>query len=291
MKVGAEAAEGQRHGADMEAILWHEGQVFTTADDGKVKIWSEDLVMQREWQAHDYAGYHMVVMGGRLITASIDSTIKVWNLETLECLQTLRDHEDAVRKLAATGDFLYSGDEKGIVIKWIWTGIGLKRVAPFEVLEEVWDLCAQGNFFVNVRDRGLSVTETKDDGSANYTKVCQLAGRHPLYLGEGLLVHATMEDGGKGVVVKGWQLPAPPSLGAIKGHDAIITCAAGGKLRTGEHALATGAYDNKIKVWKLPSGEPLGEWAAPHTPSALCLGGGRVFVGGPDGYLVRLDMS
>ena len=38
MKVGAEAAEGSRHGADMEAILWHEGQVFTTADDGKVKV-------------------------------------------------------------------------------------------------------------------------------------------------------------------------------------------------------------------------------------------------------------
>ena len=79
------------------------------------KVWSKDLVLRKEIQAHDYAVYHLLIQEGKLFSASIDSTIRVWQLPGLDAVSTLTNHEEPVRRLATNGLRLFSGDEAGNV--------------------------------------------------------------------------------------------------------------------------------------------------------------------------------
>ena len=63
----------------------------------------------------------------------------------------------------------------------------------------------------------------------------------------------------------------------------------GGSVVGSGERLATGGYDNKIKLWDLPSGALLTECDVSVTPSTLKVDAdGAVYVGGPDGYMVKL---
>ena len=59
----------------------------------------------------------LVAAHGRVVSGSLDCTIRVWNTETGDTDAVLR-HEDAVRGLAAHGGRLYSVSEDGTVRSW-----------------------------------------------------------------------------------------------------------------------------------------------------------------------------
>lgn len=44
----------------------------------------------------------------RLFSSSTDGTIKVWDLDSLQCIQTLSDQNDAVTSLLCSSDYLFS---------------------------------------------------------------------------------------------------------------------------------------------------------------------------------------
>ena len=55
-----------------------------------------------------------------LITGSYDKTVRVWNLDTGECLRTLRGHTRAVRALQFDQRLLFTGSMDGTVRMWNW---------------------------------------------------------------------------------------------------------------------------------------------------------------------------
>jgi len=288
LSTAVEAPAEQRHSGDVEHILQHDGKLYTAADDGKVKVWSLDLKLETEWQAHDYAVLHMLIDQGKLLTAGMDNAIKVWDLASLKCLQTLTPHDDSVRRLARAGDKIYSGDDKGAVYRWSFNQGGeLVAEGKYDVVEEVWDLWAKDIFFVSVRDRGVSITETTREGTTKNSVVKVLQGRAPLYVSDNYLVH-TQHSNGFGFMVYKFEPVQFPHLKDLKGHDAIVTCLTGSVLQSGKECLASGGYDNKIKVWALPGGELEAETPCTTTPTAVCLTPcGGVYVGGSDGFLCR----
>lgn len=58
----------------------------------------------------------------RLVSCSNDGTIRVWDLETMECIGCLRGHRGPVWTIAAIGDCWFSGSADGTVRMWrTWT--------------------------------------------------------------------------------------------------------------------------------------------------------------------------
>lgn len=57
-------------------------------------------------------------MASVMFSASFDSTIKVWDLDTLECIQTLRKHDDSTNAIAVQQDWLFSGAADNTIKVW-----------------------------------------------------------------------------------------------------------------------------------------------------------------------------
>nr|GEV68570.1 zinc finger CCCH domain-containing protein 48-like [Tanacetum cinerariifolium] len=55
-------------------------------------------------QGHSAAVVTLVVGANRLYSGSMDNSIRVWNLENLQCLQTLTDHTSVVMSVWAATD-------------------------------------------------------------------------------------------------------------------------------------------------------------------------------------------
>jgi WD40 repeat protein len=65
----------------------------------------------------------LVVHGDKLISSSMDSTIKVWNTDTWACEHTIEGHgggvrSGGVRSLVVHGDKLFSGSEDFTIKVW-----------------------------------------------------------------------------------------------------------------------------------------------------------------------------
>ncbi|KAF2349701.1 WD40 repeat [Trinorchestia longiramus] len=285
LTLACEADAESRHGADLETVIVHDNRIYTAADDGKVKVWNTDLKLEKEFQAHDYAVYHLLVLKNRLFTASIDATIKVWKLGSFELETTLTGHEEPVRRLATNGERLFSGDEKGDVI--IWNSDSLASENRYETVEEVWDIAAIDRYFFTVRDRGLSVTEVKNDTTSMFTVVKSLQGRAPIYMSPKHLLYGEFGTG-YGLHLHKNEPNDFPKITDLRGHSMIVTCV-GGNIVGGSERVASSGYDNKVNLWELPSGKLLTSADVSVTPSSLAMASdGTVYFGGPDGYLAKL---
>jgi F-box/WD-40 domain protein MET30 len=55
-----------------------------------------------------------------LITGSYDKTVRIWNLDTGDCIRTLRGHTRAIRALQFDQRLLFTGSMDGTVRMWNW---------------------------------------------------------------------------------------------------------------------------------------------------------------------------
>ncbi|KAK8474769.1 hypothetical protein V6N13_077435 [Hibiscus sabdariffa] len=71
----------------------------------------------------------LIVGANRLYSASADHSIKVWSLETLQCIQTLTEHKDVVMSLLCWDQFLLSCSLDKTIKVWVATENGNLEVA------------------------------------------------------------------------------------------------------------------------------------------------------------------
>ena len=63
----------------------------------------------RPCAGHTDAVRALAVANDRLFSGSYDGTVKVWDVKTMECLQTLAGHTGPVRTLVYSGGHMFSG--------------------------------------------------------------------------------------------------------------------------------------------------------------------------------------
>ncbi|XP_056161920.1 zinc finger CCCH domain-containing protein 48-like [Syzygium oleosum] len=87
--------------------------LFAGAQDGTILVWKEGseadtFQMAAPLRGHTWGVVSLTVGRDRLYSGSIDQTIRVWDLHTLECVQELVGHTDVVMSLLCWDQYLLS---------------------------------------------------------------------------------------------------------------------------------------------------------------------------------------
>jgi WD40 repeat protein len=100
-----------------------------------IKIWTANI----ETFINKYEGHKAKVNGlswskldgpKYLASCSNDTTVRIWDLEEVKCMHTLREHRAPVMCVAfdPRNRFLASGDHDGVLIVWTLPAFTVKRI-------------------------------------------------------------------------------------------------------------------------------------------------------------------
>ncbi|KAL6004660.1 hypothetical protein ACLOJK_005215 [Asimina triloba] len=104
--------------------------LFARSQDGSILVWKFNDVGSSFEPAATLLGHNLTVasltVGGarRLYSGSMDNTIRVWDLGTFQCLQTLMDHTSVVMSLLCWDQFLLSCSLDQTIKVWAATESG-----------------------------------------------------------------------------------------------------------------------------------------------------------------------
>ncbi|XP_044467491.1 zinc finger CCCH domain-containing protein 48-like isoform X1 [Mangifera indica] len=115
------------------------GQVYAMAvgndlllagtQDGSILAWKFNAAANgfepaASLKSHNLAVVSLVVGANRLYSGSMDNSIKVWSLGTLQCIQTLSEHTSVVMSLLCWDQFLLSCSLDKTIKVWVATESG-----------------------------------------------------------------------------------------------------------------------------------------------------------------------
>eukprot|EP00054_Salpingoeca_dolichothecata_P014621 m.82899 g.82899 ORF g.82899 m.82899 type:complete len:830 (-) comp21086_c0_seq1:117-2606(-) len=109
------ALTGHRGGVTCLHFNWHEGRIFSGALDGDLRFWdihTGECLDTLDWiRSEGHTGVIRQIQADkwRVISASDDKTIKVWNLRTGQRLVTLQCHTDGVTCIQFNDTKIVSG--------------------------------------------------------------------------------------------------------------------------------------------------------------------------------------
>uniref|UniRef100_A0A1D1XVH8 Zinc finger CCCH domain-containing protein 17 n=1 Tax=Anthurium amnicola TaxID=1678845 RepID=A0A1D1XVH8_9ARAE len=106
------------------ALVVGNDMLFAGVQDGKILAWkfsAESNCFQpvASLSGHQAAVVSLVVGAMRLYSGSMDSTIRVWDLGSLQCIQTLTDHTEVVMSLLCWDQFLLSCSLDRTIKVWV----------------------------------------------------------------------------------------------------------------------------------------------------------------------------
>ncbi|GLV36077.1 uncharacterized protein CBL_01841 [Carabus blaptoides fortunei] len=100
-------SEERKHRAGVNALQLDPvmGRLYSAGRDGIIRVWTHESYLQNMEHHTDWVNDIVLCCGGRnLISASSDTTVKVWNAHKGFCMSTLRTHKDYVKALAYAKD-------------------------------------------------------------------------------------------------------------------------------------------------------------------------------------------
>jgi WD40 repeat protein len=124
-----EAGFDPLHAEEERTLAGHDGMVtflvvlgdklISASDDSTIKVWNTDTwACERTLEGHTNAVRSLMVHGDKLISSSWDHMIKVWSTETWACEHTLEGHDGAVYSMVVHGDKLISGSSDTTIKVW-----------------------------------------------------------------------------------------------------------------------------------------------------------------------------
>lgn len=291
MKKSASVTEQERHLENVATLLFHKGKLFSGADDGKIKMWSPDLKLEAEVQAHPVNVYSLAADGDMLYSSSNDGSIRSWNIaENLAAGPVVKpDCNVETMKLKVANDKLYGGDVDGMVT--VYTPGKKKRQArQYEILEEVGDMEVVGNLLYTCRDTYITITEMLGD-KGGFAMRKSMQGRQPMAVNGDRLCFVT-RDGRCIQIHENNKEAGFPEVAGVPAHEMVIQAMCFS--RDGRYVF-TGGYDRVVKRWDLQTPAEsgvTGEYSTDPVISSMCAGDkSQIYVGGTAGYLVRVEAA
>ena len=181
----------------------------------------------------------------KLISCSNDRTIKIWDLDTFECLISLNGHSDRIWKIERlpNNQILSCSSDKSIKLWDVDTGVCLKTfhddhtVCSIKILT---DKTFASNSYTNVKIWNI------DDGMC----IKILSGHSHLILDFLLLPNGSLVSCSGDKTIKVWDVEQGICTKTLNGHILEVICL----LLLNNGNLVSGSADKTIKIWDLESG-------------------------------------
>lgn len=106
------------HASRINSIATDGNLIVSASDDETVKIWNINTGECIKTIKHDSSVHSVAIVGDRIISGSYYGTIKIWDIGSGELIKTLRDHTGVVNNIAADGDNIVSGSFDGKIKIW-----------------------------------------------------------------------------------------------------------------------------------------------------------------------------
>ena len=184
-------------------------------------------------------------IGSKLISCSNDKTIKIWDLETFECLKTLNGHSDRVKKIEKlpNNQILSCSSDHTIKLWDIDLGLCLKTfnhdyiVCSLKILTD--KTFASGSW------KKIKIWNI-DDG-----RCIKTFNGHACYVKDLLLIpNGSLVSCSQDKTIKLWNIEQGICTKTLNGHTDMVFCLF--LLNNGN--LVSGSADKTIKIWDIESG-------------------------------------
>ncbi|KAG4067784.1 hypothetical protein HA402_010470 [Bradysia odoriphaga] len=293
-KVTKFSADEVKHTGDATCLLYLNGYLYSGGADGKIKVWNDKLELVKDINAHDSYIYAICANSkGVIYSSSCDGTIKYFEnplANSCEPNILMKTDHDEIISLVCVDDVLYSGDDKGIVIKWVDKKITFK----YNIVEEVRSMAVEKNLLYTARDLDCVITDLLDGKTGRYVTKATIEGRAPVTLfgpkeNEISMYLVFTTRSGKGISLVRNKQPFDSVWNKEDAHEMIINtvCASGSD-------LYTAGYDGKVKKWIEVENSPrnVGEVTIGRFINAICMGAdSKVYVADTTGVISEVCFS
>jgi len=295
LTITSRAGDADKHDKDVSTLLFHKGKLYSGGDDGKIKVWSADLVKEAEIQAHEAPIFSITASEDTLYSSSIGGSVRLFDLKTLQAKEPLREKENAEYwRVKYVNGHLYIGDNEGNVFVFK----NNQYYGVVNVAAPVKDLQVLEPYILTVQDTDLVITELKLEGEKiQFATDSTIPGRAPVTLigsgffaliardGKEILLHSTDKQTGFKQLTK-----------IVHGstEDRVINALTG--VQWGDQQLLfSGGWDKVLQKWKVVNKDTLSDEGSVNVDlviNALATGEtNQIYAGGADGHIVRVESS
>ncbi|KAI9595853.1 WD40-repeat-containing domain protein [Syncephalis fuscata] len=214
---------------------------------GIERRWRTSIYMTRYLPGHAEGIYCVQFDEDKIISGSRDNTIRLWDMATSACVQTLTGHTASVLCLQYDKQILVSGGSDAIAIIWnMKTGQRIHTLTGHT--DSVLNLCFDHRFIVTCsKDRTIRVWARN-----NYRLIHMLEGHRVAVNGIALRNDLLVSVSGDRTF-RVWDIHTGACLRVVSGHTRGIAC-----VQFDGQRVFTGSSDRSIRIWDVKTGECLG---------------------------------
>lgn len=102
----------------IKVMIVHNNTIFVAGWDPVIRCFNLETGGSQNFEGHEGWVYCLAVHNGYLFSGGDDKTIKIWDIDTTQCVEELHGHENGVTWLAFANNELFSGSFDYYIIWW-----------------------------------------------------------------------------------------------------------------------------------------------------------------------------
>ncbi len=232
----------QGHQGRVFCLDFAQGKLISGSYDNTIKIWDlETGVCTQTLYSHGDSVCCLALAQGKLISGSYDNTIKIWDLETGICTQTLQGHRNVVSCVAFAQGKLISGSYDNTIKMW-----DIETGACTQTLQTHEDMIfcltfSQGKLISGCNDNTIKIWDLETGACTKTLQGHQNSVHCLAAFAQGKLISGSSDN-----TIKIWDLETGDCTQTLQGHRNTV-CG----LAFAQGKLISGCHDQTIKIWDL----------------------------------------
>lgn len=256
--------------------------IIVALDNAKIHVFDTQGNALRTLQGHLMGVWAMVPWDDVLVSGGCDRDVRVWDLNTGNCMHTLRGHTSTVRCLKMSDEnTAISGSRDTTLRIWdirqgVCRNVLLGHQASVRCLEIKGDIVVSGSYDTMAKVWSISEGRCLQTLSGHFSQIYAIA-----FDGE------RIATGSLDTSVRIWNARTGEALAILQGHTSLV-----GQLQMRGDTLVTGGSDGSVRVWSLEKFCPIHRLAAhDNSVTSLQFDDTRIVSGGSDGRVKVWDVK